>query len=127
MTAQPISLHFAIVTDAEGKVTGIVPTVEGEDEKVVIDRAAVKASAKGCVKRSDGEILAKRIRDAMEERRLTVQGTAKAAKISDPTFYKYLRFPGMAPLGVLLRMCKAVGIQQITLMTNGTFYEKEGG
>ena len=126
MTAQPISLHFAIVTDADGKVTGIVPTVEGEDEKVVIDRAAVKASTRGAVKRSDGEILAKRIRDAMEERRLTIRGVAQAAKISAESLYKYLRLPGVAPLAAMLRICKAVGLQQLTIMTAGTFYEKGG-
>lgn len=125
MQTQPISLHFAIVTDDSGKVTGIVPTVEGEDEKVIIDRAAVKSSAKGCVKKTDGEILAKRIRDAMEARDLTVREVAKAAKISAMSFYTYLRLPGRAPLAALLRICKAIGIQQLTLMTNGTFYDKE--
>ena len=125
MQAQPISLHFAIVTDDSGKVT-VVPAVEGEDEKVIIDRAAVKSSAKGCVKKTDGEILAKRIRDAMEERDLTVAEVAKAAKISTMSFYTYLRLPGRAPLASLLRMCKAAGIQQLTLMTNGTFIDKGG-
>ena len=125
MTTQPISLHFAIVTDADGKVTGIIPAAESEGEHVQIDRAAVKASSRGCVKKSDGEILAKRIRDAMDARNLTVREVAKAAKVSTMSFYTYLRLPGRAPLAALLRMCKAAGIQQLTLMTNGTFYDKE--
>ena len=124
MITQPISLHFAIVTDADGKVTGILPAAEADGENVVIDRSAVKASARGCVKKSDGEILAKRIRDAMEDRRLTVDGVAKSAKVSLGSFYRYLRTPGVAPLGALLRICKAVGIQQITLQTSGTYFEK---
>ena len=124
MTTQPISLHFAIVTDADGKVTGIIPAAETEGEHVQIDRAAVKASSRGCVKKSDGEILAKRIRDAMEDRRLTVEGVSKMAKISHTSLYRYLRYPGIAPLAVMLRICKAVGIQQISLQTSGTYYER---
>ena len=124
MTTQPISLHFSIVMDADGKVTGIIPTAENEGEHVQIDRAAVKASSRGCVKKSDGEILAKRIRDAMEDRRLTVEGVSKMAKISHTSLYRYLRYPGTAPLAVMLRICKAVGIQQITLQTSGTYYER---
>ena len=123
---QPISLHFSIVTDDAGNVTGVIPSASVEGEKVVIDRAAVKSSARGCVKKSDGEILAKRIRDAMDERSLTVQEVTKAAKISTMTFYTYLRLPGRAPLAALLRICKAAGIQQVTLMTNGTFIDKGG-
>ena len=124
MTTQPISFHFSIVTDAEGRVKDVLPSLQDDGEKVVIDRSTVKGSSKGCVKRSDGEVLAKRIRDAMEDRNLTVQQVAKAAKISTMSFYKYLRLPGTAPLGALLRMCKAAGIQQVTVQTSGTYYEK---
>ena len=123
---QPISLHFSIVTDDAGNVTGVIPSASVEGENVVIDRAAVKSSVRGCVKKTDGEILAKRIRDAMEERDLTVAEVAKAAKISTMSFYTYLRLPGRAPLAALLRICKAAGIQQVTLMTNGTFIDKGG-
>ena len=76
------------------------------------------------VKKTDGELLAKRIHDAMWEQRLSVTTVAKRAKLSIPTVYKYLRLPGKAPVALLLRICKAVGIQQITLMTAGTYYDK---
>ncbi|MBE6702141.1 MAG: helix-turn-helix transcriptional regulator [Ruminococcaceae bacterium] len=124
MTTQPISLHFAIVTDAEGKVTSIIPAAENEGEDVIIDRAAVKASTKGCVKKSDGEILAKRIRDAMDERGLTIREVAKKSGISDHSLYTYMRLPGRASFAVMLRICKAVGIQQLTVQTSGTYYDK---
>ena len=76
------------------------------------------------VKKSQGELLAKQIHDAMWERNLTIKFVAQKAKISIQTFYNYMKMPGRAPLAVMLRICKAVGIQQITLMTAGTYYEK---
>ena len=76
------------------------------------------------VKKSNGELLAKQIHDAMWERDLTIKYVAQKAKISIQTFYNYMKMPGRAPLAVMLRICKAVGIQQITLMTAGTYYEK---
>lgn len=124
MSEQTMSFYFSIVTDAEGRVKDVLPSLQDDGDKVVIDRATVKGSSKGCVKRSDGEVLAKRIRDAMEDRRLTVEGVSKMAKISHTSLYRYLRYPGTAPLAVMLRICKAVGIQQVTLQTSGTYYER---
>lgn len=76
------------------------------------------------VKKSDGELLAKKIHDAMWERNLTITFVANKAKISIQTFYNYMKMPGRAPLAIMLRICKIVGIQQITLMTAGTYYDK---
>ena len=119
MTSQPIMLQIHLVMDEQGKITAAVPAEEGE--KVVIDRAAVKASSRTCVKKSEGEVLAKRIKDAMEDRSLSIKDVAEKVKISRPTLYAYLRAPGTAPLDVLLRICKTVGIQQVTLTTGGTY------
>ena len=73
------------------------------------------------VRKSNGELLVKQIHDAMWERKLTVQYVAQKAKIGRTTLYRYLRLPGSAPVAVLLRICRVVGIQQITLMTGGTY------
>ena len=64
-----INIQLALLLDAEGRVVGLVQPEETESIK--IDRAAVNASARGCVKRSDGELLMNRIRHAMEDRGLT--------------------------------------------------------
>ena len=76
------------------------------------------------LRKTNGELLAKQIHDAMWERDLTIKYVAQKAKISIQTFYNYMKMPGRAPLAVMLRICKAVGIQQITLMTAGTYYER---
>ena len=73
------------------------------------------------IKKSNGELLVKQIHDAMWEKNLTVQYVAEKTKISRVTLYKYLRLPGLAPLAVLLRVCRVCGIQQITLVTGGTY------
>lgn len=119
MTSQPITLQIHLVMDEQGKITAAVPAEEGE--KVVIDRAAVKASSRTCVKKSEGEILAKRIKDAMEDRRLSTKHVAEKVGIARSTLYAYLNSPGTAPLDTLLRICRASGIQQITLSTGGTY------
>lgn len=119
MTSQPITLQIHLLVDEQGKITAAVPAEEGE--KVVIDRAAVKASSRTCVKKSEGEILAKRIKDAMEYSGLSMTNVAEKVKISRQTLYAYLRKPGTAPLDTLLRICRASGIQQITLSTGGTY------
>lgn len=72
--------------------------------------------------KTDGEILSKRIRDAMWERNITMDQVSKKAKIGKTTLYKYLDKPGAAPLAKLMAICRAVGIQQVTLPTGGTFY-----
>jgi DNA-binding phage protein len=72
--------------------------------------------------KTDGEVLVKKIRDAMWERGITMEQVAKKAKIGKTTLYKYLDKPGAAPLSKILAICRAVGIQQVTLMTAGTFY-----
>ena len=72
--------------------------------------------------KTDGEILSKRIRDAMWERNITMDQVSKKAKIGKTTLYKYLDKPGAAPLSKILAICRAVGIQQVTMQTNGTFY-----
>ena len=118
MTSQPITLQIHLLMDEQGKLTAAVPA---EGEKVVIDRAAVKSSSRTCVKKSEGEILVKRIKDALEDRSLSIKDVAEKVKISRPTLYAYLRAPGTAPLDVLLRICKTVGIQQVTLTTGGTY------
>lgn len=71
--------------------------------------------------KSEGELLVKKIRDQMWERNITAEQVAKRAKIGKTTLYAYLKNPGSAPLEKLLRVCRAVGIQQITLQTNGSF------
>ena len=72
------------------------------------------------VKKTEGELLVKKIRDNMWERNITAEQVAKKAKIGKTTLYAYLKNPGSAPLDKLMRICRAVGIQQITLNTNGT-------
>jgi DNA-binding phage protein len=119
MTSQPITLQIHLVMDEQGKLTAAIPAEEGE--KVVIDRAAVKASSRTCVKKSEGEVLAKRIKDSMDEHNLTIKDVAEKVKIGRPTLYAYLRAPGKAPLDTLLRICRATGIQQITLQTGGNY------
>ena len=76
------------------------------------------------VKRSNGELLVKEIHDAMWEQKLTATQVAKKAKVSRTTFYRYMRYPGNAPVADLLRICRAVGMQQVTLITGGTYYDK---
>ncbi len=71
--------------------------------------------------KNEGELLVKKIRDQMWERNITAEQVAKKAKIGKTTLYAYLKNPGSAPLEKLLRVCRAVGIQQITLVTNGTY------
>ena len=73
------------------------------------------------VKKSNGELLAKQIHDAMWERNITAKFVAEKVKISRPTLYKYLKHPGIAPLSIMLRICRVVGIQQITLLTGGNY------
>ena len=73
------------------------------------------------VKKTDGELLAKKIHDAMWERNITVLSVSKKVDIAPNTFRKYMKSPGSAPLDKLMRICRAVGIQQITLMTNGYY------
>jgi DNA-binding phage protein len=118
MTSQPITLQIHLVMDEQGNLTAAIPAEEGEH--VTIDRAAVKSSARGCVKKSEGEILAKRIKDAMEERRISTKHVAEKVGIARSTLYAYLNAPGTAPLDTILRICRASGIQQITLQTGGT-------
>jgi DNA-binding phage protein len=73
------------------------------------------------VHKTEGELLVKKIRDQMWERNITAEQVAKKAKIGKTTLYAYLKNPGTAPLEKLMRICRAVGIQQITLQTNGSF------
>lgn len=73
------------------------------------------------IHKTEGEILVKKIRDQMWERNITAEQVAKRAKIGKTTLYAYLKNPGSAPLEKMMRICRAVGIQQITLMTNGTY------
>ena len=40
--------------------------------------------------KTDGEVLAKKIRDAMWERNITMEQVARKAKIGKTTLYKYL-------------------------------------
>ena len=72
--------------------------------------------------KTEGEVLVKKIRDAMWERGITMEQVARKAKIGKTTLYKYLDKPGAAPLSKILAICRAVGIQQVTLQTTGTFY-----
>lgn len=116
---QQLTLQIHLCVDEQGKLTAAIPAEEGE--KVTIDRAAVKASSRTCVKKSEGEILTKRIKDAMDDRRLTIKEVADKVQISRPTLYAYLRAPGTATLDTILRICKTVGISQITLTTTGTY------
>ncbi len=73
------------------------------------------------VKKTEGDLLVKKIRDNMWERNITAEQVAKKAKIGKTTLYAYLKNPGSAPLNKFLRICRAVGIQQITLTTGGTY------
>ena len=119
MNTTPLTINLSLLLNDKGEVQGIVPAEEGE--RITIDRAAVKASSRTCVKKMEGEILAKRIKDAMEDRALTITEVAKKVKISRQTLYAYLRKPGTAPLSTLLTICRTVGIQQNTLQTTGTY------
>lgn len=118
---QPISIQLAICMDADGKVIGLVQPEETESVK--IDRAAVNASARGCVKKSDGELLMNRIRHAMDDRGLTADHLSKKTGIGKTTIYTYIKKPGSVPLAKLMKMARAVGIGEITLQTAGTYYD----
>ncbi|MBE6556100.1 MAG: helix-turn-helix transcriptional regulator [Ruminococcaceae bacterium] len=73
------------------------------------------------VRRTEGELLVKRIRDNMWERNISAEMVAKKAKIGKTTLYAYFKNPGSAPLDKLMRICRVVGIQQVTLMTGATY------
>lgn len=118
---QPISIQLALCVDANGKVIGLVQP--DATESVKIDRAAVTASARGCVKKSDGEILMNRIRHAMDDRGMTFDALSAKSGIGKTTLYAYFKKPGNAPLARLMRLARAVGIGEITLQTCGTYYE----
>jgi DNA-binding phage protein len=74
------------------------------------------------IHKTEGELLVKKIRDQMWERNITAEQVAKKAKIGRTTLYSYLNNPGSVPLDKLMRICRAVGIQQITLQTNGYYH-----
>ncbi len=118
MTAQPITLQIHLFVDENGQVSA---TAAEEGEKVTVDRAAVKASSRTCVKKSEGEILVKRIKDAMDVRGISAEEVAKKAGVGKTTLYTYFKSPGAAPLSKLLALCRAAGIGQITLNTGGTY------
>lgn len=119
MTSQPITLQIHLLLDEQGNLTAALPEPEGE--KVTIDRAAVKASSRTCVKKSEGEILVKRIKDAMETRGITSEELARKSGVGKTTLYTYFKSPGAAPLSKLLTLCRVAGISQITLTTGGTY------
>ena len=119
MNTTPLTINLSLLVNDKGEVQGIVPAEEGE--RITIDRAAVKASSSTLVKKSEGQLLAKRIKDAMEQRNLTATDVAAKAGISRQSLYGYLRSPAKASLGTLLTICRTVGIQQITLQTTGTY------
>ncbi|MBQ8357122.1 MAG: helix-turn-helix transcriptional regulator [Clostridia bacterium] len=124
MTTQspiPITLNLAILIDDNGQVQGLAPMQEAEGEHITIDRAAVKASTRTCVKKSEGEILTKRIKDAMEDRGMSVAEVARKLGVARPTVYEWIAHPGNCKLTTLLQFCRIVGIQQLTLYTGGTY------
>ena len=115
---QPITLQISLLLDEQGNLTAAIPS-EGED--ISIDRAAVKASSRTLIKRSEGAILGKRIREAMDNKGLSVAQIADKVSLNRQTVYNYLNAPGKAPLSVLLSLCRAAGIRQITLDTGGQY------
>ena len=119
MSENKIILQIELLLDESGKVYDAIPVNKGEH--VTIDQHAVKSSSHTLVKKNEGEILVKKIRDQMWERNITVLAVSKKVDIAPNTFRKYMKSPGAAPLGVMMKICRAVGIQQITLMTNGYY------
>ena len=119
MNPTPITLQISLLLDEQGNLTAAPPQPEGED--VTVDAAAIKASAHGCVKRSAGEVLSRRIKDAMEDHRLSVAAVAEKVGIGRNTLYAYLAAPGNAPLAILLKICRTVGLRNVTLDTGGTY------
>lgn len=115
---QQINLQIHLFVDEHGK---IIAASEEEGEKVVINRAAVKASSRTCVKKSEGEILIKKIKNSMDLRGITTEYLAKKTGIGKTTIYAYFKRPGTAPLSKMLSLCYAAGIQELTLLTGGTY------
>ena len=94
-------------------------------EKINLPGEVLKAnSTNSLVKKSDGEVLMKKISDAMEDRRISAETIAKKSKIARSTFFTYMKTPGRATLATMMRMLHAAGIQKITLSTGGTYREK---
>lgn len=119
MTApQPITLQISLILDEQGNLTATIPA-EGED--VTVDRAAVKASSRTCVKKSEGEILSRRIKEAMDNRDLSVADVAKRMGASRATVYEWIAHPGNCKLTTLLALCRTVGIRQLTLESGGMY------
>jgi len=119
MTTQPITLQISLLLDEQGNLTAAIPQPEGED--VTVDAAAVKASSRTCVKRSEGEILSKRIKEAMDDRDLSVADVAKKLGVARPTVYEWIAHPGNCKLSTLLQLCRTVGIRQLSLVTGGKY------
>lgn len=113
-----IMLQIELLIDENGKVRDAVP-IEGA--AISITREDVKNSSPTIIKKSEGEILVKKIQDAMWERRITMAELTKKAKIGTTTIYRYWKTPGTIPLAALMRILRAAGIRQITLQTNGTY------
>lgn len=118
MSDQKITLQIELFVDKNGEIRA-APAETGDS--VTIDRAAVKSSSRTCVKKSEGEILVKKIKDAMETRGITAEETSRKTGIGKTTVYSYLKSPGNAPLSKLMSICRMAGISQITLDTAGKY------
>jgi len=116
-------LTLQIDLDFEETQTCTGLTVNGE--KINIPGEVLKAnSTNSQVRKSDGEVLMKKIADAMEDRRISAETIAKKSKIARSTFFAYMKTPGRAKLATMMRMLHAAGIQKVTLSTGGTYREK---
>ena len=113
-----IVLQIELLVDKNGKITDAVPVEGGA---ISITRDDVKSSSRTLVKKNEGEILVKKIQDAMWEKQISITELAKKLQIGRPTLYRYWKVPGAIPLAVLMQILRTVGIKQITLQTNGTY------
>lgn len=116
-----ITLQIELLLDENKKICDAV-MVRGDEVKITREEV-LKTMPRSLVKKSEGELMIKKMEDSMWERQMTHKELLKKVKIAHSTLAHYKKAPGKIPLAILMKMLRAVGIRQITFDTGGTYYE----